>query len=175
MRERWLLFWLILAIMFVLVPILALAKSHSAPSEDENGAIILGEAGERYPIVGSGGIRVVGGHHGVWASNMKSSVIQIDGSAIATQKFLAFNENSDFTAAPNCVFFVSHACVCTMPDPSGSAGQELMVCNSSGNAISYRPNVGGTLFAGGQSEPLVNSAPGKVDRFISDGKSWYRE
>jgi hypothetical protein len=143
---------------------------------DENSAVVLGEAGERYPIYGVGGIRVSGGHHGWWASNMKSSAIQIDGSAISTQKLAPVNVDTDFSAAANGAYFVSNVSVCTLPTAVGVAGQELVVCNTSKNAnVTCQTVQGEILHDSDQSETAVNLTPGKVDRFISDGKGWYRE
>jgi hypothetical protein len=143
---------------------------------DENSAVILGETGEKYPIYGVGGIMVTGGHHGFWASNMKSSAIQIDGSAISAQKFAPVSVSTDFSAAANGAYFVSEASVCTLPTAAGVAGQELLVCNTSKNAhITYQTVAGEILHAGDQSGTVVNLPPGKVDKFISDGQSWYRE
>jgi len=139
-------------------------------SNVENMALVLGQAGERYPIYGVGGIRVSGGHRGMWASNMKSSAIQIDGSGISAQKFEPFNVSTDFVAAANGAYFVSSDCICTLSTATVAAGQEIVVCNTNGNArITYRTVLGETLIGSDQS------GPGSVDRFISDGKRWYRE
>jgi hypothetical protein len=154
----------------------ALAKHAAAPKE-ENGAVILGEAGESYPIYGAGGIRVTGGHHGFFTSNMKRSEIEIDGSAISAQKLTAINETADFLAAPNCAYFVSQAAVCTLSSAVGAAGEEVIVCNTGNEiTITYQTTNGETLFGCEQLGVLfVNKKPGKVDKFISDGKSWYHE
>jgi hypothetical protein len=166
---------LFVTVLFAGLSIAALAK-HTSSSDDENSAIVLGEAGEQYRIFGVGGIRVSGGHHGWFASNMKSSAIQIDGSGVATQRFVPVNVDADFSAAATGSYFVSNTCVCTLPTAAGAAGQEIVVCNSGKNAtITYQSFQGETLNGGNQPAPVVNSSPGKVDRFISDGKSWYRE
>src|SRR5271168_1052055 len=65
--------------------------------EPENMAVIFGDASEQYPIVGTGGIKVTGGHHGWFASSGKSSTVWIDGSSVSAQRFLATHENADFT------------------------------------------------------------------------------
>jgi len=161
--------------MLVAISGAAQAKSHPS-SENENLAVVYGEAGERYPLVGTGGIKVTGGHHGLFMSNMKSSAIEIDGSGIAAQRYAPFTESSDFTAAPNSAYFVSHACVCTLPTAADVAGQEIVVCNASGGAtIFYRSFNGEPLPGSTQAAQMTNSVSGKVDRFISDGTTWYRE
>jgi hypothetical protein len=166
---------LFLSLLLVSVSSMALAKSHDS-HENENMALIYGDASERYPIVGTGGIRVSGGHHGIFASNMKSSSIEIDGSGIAAQRYAPSNESSDFTASPNCAYFVSHACVCTLPTASGVAGQEVVVCNTSGGATIFYKSFNGELLPGGTpSGQITNSVAGRVDKFISDGTTWYRE
>ncbi len=153
---------------------IAIAK-HDRP-EEENMAIIFGEASERYPIFGSGGIKVSGGHHGIFMSNTKSSAIQIDGSGISAQKYVPSYMQADFTAAPNGAFFVSNSAKCTMPPAAGAAGQEIVVCNTGSNVtITYQAANGEPLPGSGPSGKLENLTPGKVDRFLSDGKTWYRE
>jgi hypothetical protein len=156
--------------------IAALAK-HAQSDKDQNVAVIIGEAGEQYPIYGAGGIRVRGGHHGFFASNVKSSQIEIDGSGISPQKLIALNENTDFAASANNAYFVSTSAVCTLGTAVGAAGQEIIVCNAGqGVTITYQTTNGETLFGGERLGVLVaNSTAGKVDKFISDGKCWYRE
>ena len=78
---------------FVLLCSILLASLASGPGQakapaDENLAVIIGESGEQYPIYGAGGIRVSGGHHGIWMSNMKRSAIEIDGSGISAQRLV---------------------------------------------------------------------------------------
>ena len=159
------------------VPLNALAKHATVAPENQNGAVILGMAGESYPIYGAGGIRVSGGHHGFFSSNMKSSQIEIDGSGISAQKLSPANETSDFTAAIRGAYFVSHSAVCTLASAQNVAGEEVVVCNAGKDVtITYQTVNGETLLGGEQLGVLiVNKNPGKVDRFISDGKSWYRE
>jgi hypothetical protein len=156
-------------------PVLAKDRSGSKP-ENENLAIIVGEAGEQYPLFGSGGIKVSGGHHGMFMSNMKRSAIQIDGSDIAAKSMAPFNETADFNSAAGCAYFVSQTSTCTLPSAIGVAGQEVVVCNTgSGTKISYQTSAGESIFAGNEAAAYTNSTQGKVDRFLSDGKSWYRE
>src|SRR5438445_498489 len=112
------------------VSIDALAKHATVPPEEQNGAVILGLAGESYPLYGVGGIRVTGGHHGMFSSNMKSSQIEIDGSAIAAQKLIPANEISDFAAVPGGAYFVSKSSVCTLASSMTAAGEEIVVCNT---------------------------------------------
>jgi len=163
------------AVLLTGLSIAAVAKKANSRA-DENVAVILGQAGEQYPIYGVGGIKVSGGHHGMWSSNMKSSGIQIDGSGVSAQKFMPVNVNTDFSAAPNGAYFVSNSAVCILSTAVGAAGQEIVVCNTTRNAtITYQTVPGEILLVGDQSGPVVNSSPGKVDRFISDGKGWYRE
>jgi len=159
------------------VSIDAFAKHATAPAEEQNGAVILGLAGESYPIYGVGGIRVTGGHHGMFSSNMKSSQIEIDGSAIAAQKLIPANEISDFAAVSRGAYFVNRSSVCTLASAMGAAGEEIVVCNAGKDVtITYQTKNGESLFGVEQLGVLiVNKTPGKVDRFISDGKSWYRE
>jgi len=160
----------------VLLAPLALGPAHAGAPSDENLAIILGEAGERYPIFGTGGIKVSGGHHGFWSSNMKRSSIEIDGSGISPQKFAPINESSDFTASANSAYFVSGTCICALPPARSMAGQEILVCNTNeGTTITYQTSIGDRLFGGSQLDPTANSILGKVDRFISDGRNWYKE
>jgi hypothetical protein len=145
----------------------------------ENMALVVGAAGEAYPIYGAGGIRVTGGHHGIFSSNLKSSAIEIDGSGISAQKYLPVSVSADFSASPNAAYFVSDASICTLPSAAGCAGQEIVVCNTSQNAtITYQAASGETVYGGEQAGAalgaVVNSRQGKVDRFISDGKNWYR-
>jgi len=161
------------AMLVALLSIAALAK-HESNVNDENVALVLGNAGEQYPIFGSGGIRVTGGHHGFWSSNVKTSAIQIDGSGVSAQNFNPVSENADFTALPNCAYFVSQTCVCTLSTAVGSGGREIVVCNAGkGTTITYKTDNGATF--GGGIEVTSNSSAGKVDRFIADGKSWYKE
>ena len=167
----------------LVVPIVLLALAqplswpgHAASNDDGNSALIRGEAGENYPIVGTGGIRVSGGHHGMWMSNMKTSTVLIDGSGILAQKFPAVAENSDFNAACGSSYFVSQTSVCMLPQASTSAGQEVVVCNTASNgAITYKAQTGDRLFGANQAGVIVSSQSGKVDRFLCDGSTWYRE
>ncbi len=166
---------------FVLLCSILLASLASGPGQakapaDENLAVIIGESGEQYPIYGAGGIRVSGGHHGIWMSNMKRSAIEIDGSGISAQRFVPVTENSDFTASALSAYFVSGSSVCTLPPASSGRGQEIVVCNASdGTTIAYQTVNGERLLGASQSGQATNSALGKVDRFISDGRSWYKE
>jgi hypothetical protein len=143
---------------------------------DENGAIIIGEAGEHYPIYGTGGIKVTGGHHGMWMSNMKRSTIEIDGSGISVQRLLPANVNADFNASPNIAYFVSQRAVCTLPAAAAAPGQEVIVTNANDHTtITYQTSNGEKLIDSTQSGASANSTFGKVDRFLSDGRNWYRE
>ena len=155
----------------------ALVKHAEVSPQDQNGALIIGEAGESYPIYGVGGIRVSGGHHGMFMSNMKKSQIEIDGSAISANKLIPSNQTSDFAAVSRSAYFVSHSAVCTLTSAANAAGEEIVVCNAGKDVtITYQTIVGESLIGGEQLGLLiVNNKPGKVDRFISDGKSWYRE
>jgi hypothetical protein len=142
---------------------------------NDNDAVIFGDAGERYPITGTGGIKVTGGHKGIFESNWKTSSIEIDGSGVTAHNFTATNETGDFTAAANGAFFVDQSATCTLSPADAAAGQELIVCNATaGGTVTYKAAAGETL-GGSVNATLVNSTAGKVDRFISDGKSWYHE
>ena len=153
-----------------------LQSSYAGAPADENGALIMGEAGEKYPIYGIGGIKVTGGHHGMWMSNMKHSPIEIDGSAISSQKFSPAYKNADFNASLHSANFVSQSAVGTLPPAIDSAGEEIIVCNvSDKTTINYQTSPSDKLIAATLSSANTNSTFGKVDRFICDGRAWYRE
>jgi hypothetical protein len=174
--KPWLCSSLLLLMLLTGVFIGAFAKRDPA-AKDENGAVILGQAGESYPIYGAGGIVVRGGHHGFFSSNMKSSQIEIDGSAIVAEKLVPMFEAADFSAAANGAYFVTKPAVCSLATANGALGQEILVCNAgSGVTITYQTVNGESLFGVEQTGVLfVNKTQGRVDRFISDGKSWYRQ
>jgi hypothetical protein len=175
MRARSQLCLFFVAVLLTGISIAAVAKGDRSAKE-ENVAVVIGQAGEQYPIYGIGGITVTGGHHGFWSSNMKSSEIKIDGSGISAQKLMPVYMDRDFSAVAGGAYFVSSVAVCTLPTAVGAAGQEIVVCNTSKNAtITYQTIQSEILLGGDQSGKVVNSSPGKVDRFISDGKGWYRE
>jgi len=137
---------------------------------------VLGMAGEQYPIYGAGGIKVTGGHHGFFSSNMKSSAIEIDGSGISAHKFAPVNVTSDFTAMAGGAYFVSGNCVCNLGPATGNAGQEVAICNAAkSTTITYANLPGEFVYGVDQSATVTNSNQGKVDKFISDGKGWFRE
>lgn len=156
--------------------IAALAK-HSSREEPQNVAVILGMAGEQYPIYGTGGIRVTGGHHGIFSSNMKSSSIEIDGTGVSAQGFAPSEQGSDFQAAANHAYFVTSTCSCTLPTAANVAGLEIVVLNTNtGTTITYQTTNGEYLRHGeAGTAPMLNSVPGTANRFISDGKGWYLE
>jgi hypothetical protein len=175
MRAKSQLCLLFVAILFGGLSHAALAKNDKS-AHDGNLAVVIGEAGEQYPIYGAGGIKVTGGHHGFFASNMKTSAIEIDGGGISAHKYAAVNVTSDFTATAGGAYFVSGVCLCTLGPAADSAGQEVVVCNAGkSTTITYQALPGESLVGGDQSAPVVNSSQGKVDRFISDGKGWFRE
>lgn len=166
------------ALVVLLLPLSsALPGLGSSPEPaDENGALIMGEAGEKYPIYGTGGIKVTGGHHGMWMSNMKKSTIEIDGSGISAQRTLPANVNADFNASPNVAYFASQHSVCTLPAAASAPGQEVIVTNANDNTtITYQTSNGERLIDSTHAGTIANSTFGKVDRFISDGRNWYRE
>jgi hypothetical protein len=169
------LFWAIL-LLLALVPLAGALPGVGRDSQpdDENGALIIGEAGERYPVYGTGGIKVTGGHHGMMMSNMKRSSIEIDGSLISVQRFASHNESADFNAVANSAHFVSNAAVCTFPPASSAPGQEIIVCNTNNTTITYKTSGEDKLIAGPR-EMNANATFGKVDRFISDGRNWFHE
>jgi len=171
-------FWsqiIIVPMSMILLLLPASAKNKSAQDKnDTNGAMIYGEAGEKYELVGSGGIRVIGGHHGWFTSNMKSSPIEIDGSEIAGSSFTAVNEASDFKASATGSYFASHSAICVLPTAVGVGGKEIIVCNTSDGTITYATTNGETI-SGRQTGSLTNSTAYKLDRFISDGQNWFRE
>jgi hypothetical protein len=172
-------FWLCLLLSnltLAYIPTMALAK-HADSVQSENMAVIIGNTGEQYPIFGTGGIRVSGGHHGMFTSNMKTSQIEIDGSGITAQKTTAFSENEDFTAAAGGAYFVYSACVCTLSNAAGAAGQEIIICNAEkGVTVTYQTLFDQRLIGAKQlGKLLVNNTYGEVDKFISDGRSWFKE
>ena len=159
-----------------LVATLATRAVHAKAQPNENGAVILGEAGESYPIYGTGGIKVTGGHHGIFSSNWKHSEIEIDGSGITAQKFIPATKDSDFAALAGGVYFVTHSATCTLGPATAAAGEEIVVCNAvAGTTITYQAGSGTTLLGASQSAPTTNTTLGKVDRFISDGTNWFKE
>jgi len=169
---------LIVATMVVTVWPSAHGKRDDSANENQH-ASIYGEAGERYDLFGTGGITVDQSPRPGWIhSNMKSYRIQIDGSAMSGQtggSFNAINEEASFDAAATCAYFVSHNATCTLPSAADVAGKEVSVCNKGGGiSITYATKSGETI-SGNQSGTLVNSTPYQVDRFISDGRNWYKE
>jgi hypothetical protein len=89
--------------------------------------------------------------------------------------YLTEMRKEDFTAAANGAYFVSNVAICTLPTAVGAAGQEIVVCNTNKSGTITYQTVLGEMLGSDESGPVVNSIPGKVDRFISDGKGWYRE
>jgi hypothetical protein len=148
----------------------------------DNLAEIVGWGGESYPLHGVGGIKVTGGHHGGWCTNKNTSGIEIDGSGVSAQKYSPVNVSNNFAASPNNAYFVSDTAVCTLPTAAGCAAQEILVCNTGPNCtVTYQVAPGEMLLGGDQSgsgeanKIAINKRQGKVDKFISDGKSWYKE
>jgi hypothetical protein len=179
----------------VIASLLAIALYNNADAkksnkaDDKNDAIpsasVFGMAGERYLFYGTGGITVdQTPKPGFWHSNMNTYKISIDGGGglgggqggvLPSANFATSNVEGDFNAFANIAYFVSSAATCTLPTASAAAGREILVCNTSkGGTISYNTTSGETV-SGNQSGVLINSTPNKVDRFISDGKNWYRE
>ncbi len=153
-----------------------------------NMALVRGYGAEYYWIHGVGGIKVTGGQDSRrLMTHSRNLSIEIDGSGIAAHKYLPVNVSADFSASPNASYFVSAASVCTLPSAVGCAGQEIVVCNTSKNdRITYQATSGETIYgidqartglsgvAGVNSSAVVNSRQGEIDRFLSDGKNWYR-
>jgi hypothetical protein len=171
---------LILATAFATTVSTAQAKKEDSQQEDEiPTASIFGEAGERYVLYGTGGVTVDQSPKPGWIhSNMKVYKIRIDGGAGSNQAAASSNavhEEASFNAAAACSYFVSHTATCTLPSAADVAGKEIVVCNTgAGITITYVTRSGETI-SGNQSTALVNSTPYQVDRFISDGKNWYKE
>jgi hypothetical protein len=181
---------IIASCLWSLLPIAAQAKKHESEEQGEAipTAVVTGLAGESYVFYGTGGITVdETPRPGMWHSNMKTYKIRIDGSNMASgnapaaaggfaaSNFAAATVESDFQAFPNTAYFVSTSATCTLPSGSGAAGREIIVCNNSKTGtVTYNTTSGETV-SGNASGALTNSTPYKVDRFISDGKSWYRE
>jgi len=172
---------LIVAVLVVTVWQTAHAKrDDSAQQGDEvSVASVFGMAGERYDFYGTGGITVEQSPKPGWIhSNMKTYKIRIDGGANSNQagpSLEPVNEEASFNAAAGCAYFVSHTANCTLPSAADVAGKEVVVCNKgAGIAITYGTRFGESI-SGNQSGALVNSTPYQVDRFISDGKNWYKE
>jgi hypothetical protein len=144
-------------------------------------AQIYGEAGERYDLFGTGGITVTQSPRpGMWHSNMRSYHIDIDGSGMSPSGLAPSNgagvfPEADFIASAGSSYFVSGSATCTLKTAAGVAGKEIIVCNASKDGtITYNTTFGETI-SGNQSGAVTNSTPYKVDRFISDGKTWYKE
>jgi hypothetical protein len=167
------------------------AKKHSESEEQVEAiptAVVTGLAGETYVFYGTGGITVdETPRPGMWHSNLKTYKIRIDGSTIsgnnapaaagglATSNFAAATVETDFQAFPNTAYFVSNSATCTLPSGSGAAGREIVVCNNSKSGTVTYNTASGETVSGNASGTLTNATPYKVDRFISDGKNWYRE
>jgi hypothetical protein len=169
-------------------------KTQESSGDDVSMAVVYGMAGERYIFYGTNGVTVEQDHHpGMLHSNMSTYRIRIDGSgagsnfengqspAAVTPTATAenpakgaFNKDSDFTADPNCSYFVSGTVVCVMPSASGIAGNEIKVCNTGGAKIKYTTRYGETI-SGNASGEVVNATSFQVDRFLSDGKNWFKE
>jgi hypothetical protein len=180
-------FWYSLCVVSILLtalPMTAQAKKSSQSSEQQDlvpTAAVYGLAGECYLFYGAGGITVEQSPKpGMWHSNMRQYKICIDGSGIsganaACGNFTAVNVNADFNAIANFAYFVSSSAKCTLPTATAVAGKEIMICNaSSGSTITYYTTNGETV-SGNQSGALISETPYKVDRFISDGRNWYKE
>ncbi len=166
----------------------ALAKKKTEADDQADSipmAVVTGLAGEHYVFYGTGGIVVdQTPRPGAWHSNMRTYKVSIDGSnagcgngqgVFAGSNFAAANIDHDFRAVGNTAYFVSSTASCTLPDASGFAGREILVCNTSKDGvITYATTNGGTI-SGKTSGEVRNNTPNKVDRFISDGKNWYQE
>jgi len=175
-------------------------KTEESKDDDVSMAVVYGMSGERYIFYGTNGITIQQDHRpGMFHSNMSTYRIRIDGSGagsnsedastpVATATTVAptgttstaapangaFNQDSDFTANPNCSYFVSGTVVCVMPSASGIAGSEIKVCNTGGAKIKYTTRYGETI-SGSPSGEVLNSTSYQVDRFLSDGKNWFKE
>jgi hypothetical protein len=177
---RWALL-LIAAAVFAVEPAQAKKDQSKSEAEEIPTASIYGMTGERYELYGTGGITVdESPRPGFIHSNMKSYRIRIDGSgtngadAAASAIFAPTPVDTDFIAAANGAYFVSHTATCALPTAAGVAGKEIIVCNTGDGTITYSTRFGETM-SGYQTLALRNSTPGHVDRFISDGKNWYKE
>ena len=149
-------------------------------------AVVTGLAGETYVFYGTGGITVdENPRPGMWHSNMKTYRIRIDGSEMSggggqgggfpASNFAAASVNTDFQAFPNTAYFVSASASCVFSSASTAAGREIVVCNSGKDVTIKYDTTAGETISGNASGTLTNASPYKVDRFISDGKNWYKE
>ena len=157
-------------------------KSDKSSQEEETilTASIFGEAGERYVLYGSGGVTVTQSPKpGMWHSNMRSYSVCIDGggmpaSSAVPASFCAVKPEADFYAVAGFAYFVSQSATCTLPAASTATGKEVIVCNAGSGTITYN-TAAAEAISGSPSGALTNATPYKIDRFISDGKNWYRE
>jgi len=169
-------------------------KTEESSADEVSMAVVYGMTGERYIFYGTNGITVEQDHHpGMLHSNMSTYRIRIDGSGAGSSAANAppttgvaptataaapakgaFSQDSDFTADPNCSYFVSGTVVCVMPSASGIAGNEIKVCNTGSAKIKYTTRYGETI-SGSASGEVNNNTSFQVDRFISDGKNWFKE
>jgi len=168
-------------------PLAGYAKKNSQAAQEIPTAEVYGLSGERYEFYGTGGITVdESPRPGFIHSNFKTYRVRIDGgggdsasgAAGANAQAAGFSSNhveADFDAAPGCAYFATHTATCAMPSAADASGKEIVVCNAvSGGTITYSTKFGETI-SGNQSGVVTNSTAFQVDRFISDGKNWFKE
>ena len=128
-----------------------------------------------YHIRGTGGIKVSMPRKLGWMVTSGDTYdINVDGSAIAGG-FGAEYPSSDFAAAAGKAYFLNAPATCLLPSAAQAAGKEIAVCNTgSSGSITYTTTDGQTI-SGQASGSVSNSKPYKTDRFISDGRNWFKE
>jgi len=177
---------LLVAISLSLIAVIAQAKDAGPPGDDLymfadvcNSPWSMDTYGaRRIRLYGSGGIKVT---NQLIPDRIDRYSVCIDGSPIGSGSgtggqslgLKASNIEGDFNASASSAYFVSRSANCTLPTATGVAGKEIVVSNKGGK-ITYTTTSGETI-SGNPSGALTNSTPYKVDRFISDGKNWYRE
>ena len=127
-------------------------------------------------LSGTGGIKVNTVLTGGGKFTLGHYEVGIDGSGISSGGISAVSVDHDFNAAVGTAYFVSKPAICTLPSAVNVAGREVLVWNAcpSGGIVSYGTSAG-QLISGKQPATLSNSAPYRLDRFMSDGTNWYKE
>lgn len=128
-----------------------------------------------YHIHGTGGIRVsMPRALGRIVTSGDTYDILVDGSAIAGG-FGAEHPSADFAAAAGKAYFLNAPATCLLPTAVQAAGKEILVCNTaSSGSITYTTTDGQTI-SGQASGAMSNAISNKTDRFISDGRNWFKE
>jgi hypothetical protein len=133
----------------------------------------------RISIVGSGGIKInttQTAHDGYQVAVDGSAIAANGGAAGATTGLPAARVDGDFSAATNGTYFVAKTATCLLPSAVGAVGKEILVWNACppGGVVTYKTTQGQTI-SGAASGAVNNATTYKLDRFMSDGATWYRE